>query len=126
MRVLVQDPLVAPIAVPVVMETVRVMERVHFVPEHALNLAHLKMSAQPKSKEQDPLHLEDETGKTTEIRKKIEIMKGKEAKAVLEPHKGDVNHHRSPAPDHHANDVVQDQEVIRQDEVGGDQWIVDV
>ena len=62
----------------------------------------------------------------TEIKEMTENMKGKEAKAVLEPHKGDVNHHRSPAPDHHANDVVQDQEVIRQDEVGGDQWIVDV
>ena len=116
MRVLVQDLLVAPIAVPVVMETVRVMERVHFVLELALNLARLKMNAQPKGKEQDPLHQEEGTGKMTEIKKKIEIMKGKEAKADPVRLRGAANPHQSRVQGLHVIAVDLDLEVILPEE----------
>ena len=82
MRVHVQDLLVIPIVVPVAMETVKVMARVLFVPELALNLALLKMNVQLRVKEQDLRPQEGEIEMMIEIKKRTEIMKEKEAKAV--------------------------------------------
>ena len=82
MHVHVQDLLVILIVVPVAMETVKVMARVLFVLELALNLALLKMNVQLRVKGQDLRPREGEIEMMIETKKRTEIMKEKEAKVV--------------------------------------------
>ena len=100
----------------VVMQTARATAKVHFVRELAQNLVLLKMNGQPRGNEHDHHRPEDVKGKTIGIKKMTKSMKEKEAKVDHDHVKGCVNRQPNPVLDlGHENDVVQDQEVIRQD-----------
>ena len=124
MRVHVHDLLEIATAAHVVIKTAKAMAKDHFVQELAQNLVPLKKNVQQKGKEQDLLLQEEEKEKMIEIRKMTEIMKEKEAKAVLDPQKGAVSLLQNLDQDPHVSVVGHDQEATPQEEEVAGRWIV--